>query len=138
MHPFFDISAPSPDAQHMAYLAFSGEIRFGPAYYALSVDDYTFGPRIFGSPYQWSSSSDLLAVQEWLTLDYSAGPITALLVIHVQLRQEITVAQATKRFLVPTAFTGTTILYREEHAGQEVFKHFDLETATRQAWKAFA
>lgn len=131
-----NITAPSPDMQHGAYFAVSGEVRFGPLYYVLAVDDYTFGQRIFGDAHLWSPASDLLAVQEWLTLDYSAGPITALLLIDVVHRRETTLAQATKRFLVPERFDGSEIVYREDHAGQAIMKRFDL--ADVHEWKPFA
>src|ERR1700712_1205656 len=74
-HPF-DITSPSPDMQHTAHFSYSGDIRCVPAYFALAVDGYSFGQRIFGDAQLWSPESTLLAVQEWLTLDYSAGPIT--------------------------------------------------------------
>lgn len=135
MHTLFDITSPSPDGQHTAHFAFSGEIRFGPAYYALSVDDYVFEQRIFGSAHLWSPSSSLFAVQEWLTLDYSEGPITALVLIDVHLRREITVARATKRFIVPDAFDGSIIVYREEHAGRVVVKQLNLDTTKLEAWQ---
>ena len=137
MYDTFNIASPSPDLQHRALFAFSGEIRFGPPYYLLSIDDYTFAQRIFGSAHLWSSASALLAVQEWLTLDYSEGPITALVLIDVQLRREVAVAQATKRFLVPEAFEGSVIVYREEQAGQDSVKHFDLKSLKGKEWKPF-
>src|SRR5690242_13841824 len=104
MRDSFNIASPSPDAQHTAQLAVAGEIRFGPLYYSLTVNGYSFGQRIFGDAHLWSRSSRFLAVQEWLTLDYSEGPITALVLIDMRARQTATLARATKRFLVPTAF----------------------------------
>ena len=136
MHDSLNITSPSPDMRHRAHFAVSGEVRFGPLYYVLSVEDYRFGQRIFGDAHLWSPASDLLAVQEWLTLDYSAGPITALLLIDVVQRRETILAQATKRFLVPERFEGSALVYREEHAGQAVVKRFDL--ADVNEWKPFA
>src|SRR5262245_59515401 len=104
MHDSFNITSPSPDTLHITHFALAGEIRFGPFYYALSVDDYSFGQRIFGTAHLWSHSSAFLAVQEWLTIDYSEGPITALLLIDVRLRRAAALARATKRFLVPESF----------------------------------
>lgn len=137
MYESFNIASPSPDNQHTAQLAFSGEIRFGPPYYSLSVDDYSFGQRIFGSAHLWSLSSNLLAVQEWLTLDYSEGPITALVLIDIHLRREVSVAQVTKAFLVPEAFDGSIMVYHKEEAGQ-VVQHFKLDTTKITEWKALA
>jgi hypothetical protein len=136
MYDAFNINAPSPDGRHRALLAFSGEVRFGPAYYVLAVDEHPFGERIFGDAHLWSPSSDLLAVQEWLTLDYSAGPITALVIIDVVGRREVTVARATKRFLVPEGFQGATLTYREDHAGGSA--RFELDTTAITDWQAFS
>lgn len=131
----FNITDPSPDAQHVARLLFSGEIRFGPAYYALELDDYSFGERIFGEAHLWSSSSRYLAVQEWLTLDYSEGPITALVLIDVRSRRETVVVRTTKGFGIPEAFEGDTLSYRQEFGGK-AGEHFELDATTIADWKA--
>lgn len=131
----FTLVSPSPDQQHIARLALGGEIRFGPAYYTLALDEYPFAERIFGSAHCWSPSSALLAVQEWLTLDYAEGPITALVLIDVHGRHEITVARATKRFLIPEAFDGAVLVYRDERAGQSSVKQLDLQLLDGLAWQ---
>jgi hypothetical protein len=138
MHESFNIASPSPNTQHTAHFLFSGEIRFGPPYFSLSVDDYSFGQRIFGDAHLWSPSSNLLAVQEWLTIDYSEGPITALLLIDLDLGREASVARATKGFIVPEAFEGPMIVYRKEYGGQTVVQHFDLDTTKIEGWKELA
>ena len=136
MHDSRTIAAPSPDGLHQAKFHVSGEMRFGPLYYVLSVDDHSFGPRIFGDAYLWSPASDLLAVQEWLTLDYSAGPITALVLIDVRQRHEAVVAQATKRSCARALRGIVAGLYREEHAGQAIVRQYDLAAAP--PWTPFA
>src|ERR1043165_9331013 len=112
-HPF-DTSSPSPDSLHTAHFAYSGEIRFGPPYFSLSVDDHIFPERIFGDVHRWSPSSTLLAVQEWLTLDYSEGPITALVIFDLQLGREALVERVVKAFIVPIAFEDARIVYRKD------------------------
>ena len=136
MHESFNIASPSPNTRHTAQLLFSGEIRFGPPYYSLSVDSYSFGQRIFGSAHLWSVSSNFLAVQEWLTLDYSEGPITALVLIDLHLRREASVAQATKGFIVPESFDDPIVVYRKEYAGQGIVQHFDLDITKIAEWRA--
>jgi hypothetical protein len=138
MHDAFNIASPSPNTQHTAHFVFSGEIRFGPPYYSLSVDDYSFGQRIFGDAHLWSPSSNLLAAQEWLTLDYSEGPITALVLIDLHLGREASVSRATKGFIVPESFEDSIIVYRKEYAGRGVVEHFNLDISTIEEWKALA
>jgi hypothetical protein len=136
-HPF-DITSSSPDAQHTAHFAYSGEVRFGPPYFSLSVDSYSFGQRIFGDAHLWSPSSDLLAVQEWLTLDYSEGPITALVILDLQLGREVSVARAVKAFIVPTAFEGSSIVYRKDYGGEKGTECFEVDTTKIREWKKLA
>ena len=136
-HPF-DITSPSPDTQHAAYFAYSGEVRFGPPYFSLSVDAYSFSPRMFGEACLWSPSSRLLAVQEWLTLDYSEGPITALVLIDLHLGREASVARATKAFIVPEAFAGSLIVYRIDRGGQAGGEHFEKAITEIVEWKELA
>src|SRR5207253_8437475 len=138
MHDSFNIASPSPNTQHTARLLFSGEIRFGPPYYSLLVDDYSFSGRIFGDVHLWSQTSRLLAVQEWLTLDYSEGPITALVLIDVRMMREISVARATKGFIVPETFEDPMIVYRTDYAGQPGLQHVELDTAKLTDWKELA
>lgn len=138
MYDSFNLSSPSPNTQHTAQFLFSGEVRFGPAYYSLSVDAYSFGERIFGSAHLWSSSSNLLAVQEWLTLDYSEGPITALVLIDLKLGREASVAQAKKAFIVPETFEEPLVAYRKDRAGQAGAELFELDVTTITGWKALA
>ena len=135
MHDSLNITTPSPDAQHTARLIAAGEIRFGPLYYSLSVDEHTFGDRIFGDAHLWSPSSKLLAVQEWLTTDYGEGPITTLVLIDLERRRETTVARATKGFIVPEAFEESLIVYRKGYAG-DMIEHFDVDITTIKQWSA--
>lgn len=135
MHDSLNITSPSPDARHTAHFTVSGEIRFGPLYYSLAVDGYSFGRRIFGDAHLWSPSSMFLAVQEWLTIDYSEGPITVLALIDVALRREIAAARTTKGFAIPEAFEGSTLVYRKEYRGQAI-ERCELDTATITGWKA--
>lgn len=130
----FNIHSPSPDGQHTAHFVVGGEIRFGPLYFSLSIDDYSFGPRIFGDAHLWSPTSQLLAVQEWLTIDYSVGPITTLLLIDLERRREATLVRVTKGFVVPESFEGSRIVYRKEFGGQAGDQHFDQDIAQIREW----
>jgi hypothetical protein len=134
-HPF-DIRSPSPDARHTALFAYAGEVRFGPPYFSLAVDGCSFGQRIFGDAQLWSPSSDLLAVQEWLTLDYSEGPITALVIVDLRLRREVSAERAVKQFIVPIAFKGQICVYRKDQGGQEGVERFEADTTKIVSWKA--
>lgn len=72
----------SPDGRHEAELIYAGEIRFGPQYFNLRVDDRSFGSRLFGWGLLWSPDSRILVLTEWHTSDETKGPITSLLLIR--------------------------------------------------------
>jgi hypothetical protein len=132
-HPF-DSTTHSPDRQHSASFFYAGDIRFGPSYFSLSVDRRSFGERIFGDVCLWSASSALFAVQEWLTIDYSEGPITALVIIDLRLGREVMVDRVVKAFIVPIAFEGPTIVYRKDYAGKEGIERFEADTTKSTDW----
>src|SRR5690349_12240677 len=136
-HPF-DSIAHSPDRQHSASFLYGGDIRFGPSYFSLSIDGRSFGQRIFGDAYLWSPSSALFAVQEWLTIDYSEGPITALVIVDLELGRETTLERVVKAFIVPVAFEGPTIVYRKDYAGQAGSERFQADTSKSAEWKKLA
>lgn len=136
MNDGFNITSPAPDTRHTAHFVAAGEIRFGPLYFSLAVDGHSFGERIFGDAHLWSPSSHLLAVQEWLTTDYSEGPITALVLIDLDQQREARVARATKAFLVPESFVGPILVYRTDHGGQSVVRPGEVDTAKIKEWKA--
>jgi hypothetical protein len=138
MRDSFNIDSPSPNKRHIARFLFGGEIRFGPPYYALALDDYAFGERIFGAAHLWSPSSNIVAVLEWLTLDYSEGPITALIVLDLDRGREAPVARATKAFIVPLAFDGSSIVYREDRGGQEGAERFGIDITKIDQWSDLA
>jgi hypothetical protein len=119
----------------MAHFAYSGEIRFGPSYFSLSVDGHSFPERIFGDVHLWSPSSTLLAVQEWLTIDYSEGPITALVLIDLARRCQASAAQVRKAFIVPVAFAESLVVYRADYGGQESTERFEVDITKIADWK---
>ena len=133
-HPF-DLRSASPDGRHSAHFAAAGEVRFGPFYFALALDGRAFGERIFGAAHLWSPDGAWLAVQEWLTLDYSAGPITALVLIDLRQGRAATLARATKAFLVPLEFAGRLLAYHEERAGQ-AGERLEAEITSIAEWRA--
>lgn len=110
-----DIVLNSPDNAHRARLVVAGEIRFGPLYYHLSVDDQSFGNRVFGESYFWSADSQYFLIQEWLTTDYEKGPITQLIIIDVENRKECVLSKATKGYVIPESLEGAVIIYKKHY-----------------------
>jgi hypothetical protein len=125
----------SPDRKHRAILMYVGEIRFGPQYFSLTVDSFSFGERIFGDDYLWSDDSRFFAVQEWKTTDYATGPITKLLLIDVIERRECPLS-GINGWIVPKQSEGSKLIYTKRYydEGLEKIAEFEIEFLGLDRW----
>jgi hypothetical protein len=128
------IIAPSPDSFHKAVLKYIGEIRFGPAYYSLTIDKISFAERVFGNSYLWSPDSRYFAVQEWETTSEGRGPQTRLLLIDLDLKQECVLCRAEKGFVVPQKFEKDKLIYTKEYYRPRIIKEFEIEFLSVNRW----
>lgn len=128
------IIAPSPDSSHTAVLKYMGEIRFGPAYYSLTIDKISFEERVFGNSYLWSPDSRYFAVQEWETTSEGRGPQTRLLLIDLELRQECVVSRAERGFIVLQKFEKDKLVYTKEYHQANMIKEFEIEFLSIDRW----
>jgi hypothetical protein len=115
-----------------------GDILFGPPYYSLTVDGHSFGERIFGEKLVWSPDSALLAVQEWMTIDFSHGPITDLLVIDLPLGHQARTARTEKGFVLPREFAGRTLHYSIDRDDGGARRNYSLDLDTVESWEPVA
>ncbi|GMW01702.1 MAG: hypothetical protein AMXMBFR84_28390 [Candidatus Hydrogenedentota bacterium] len=128
----------SPDGARKAALAIAGEIRFGPAYYCLTLGNTRFVGRIFGSGAVWSGDSRFLAVQEWHSVDEAEGPITSLALFDFLDGRECKVETA-RAFVVPQHFAEWVLHYTIEQwdTGQRVAVHQSADVRLLSAWANF-
>jgi hypothetical protein len=129
-----DIIVPSPDLLHKAVLKYVREIRFGPAYYSLTVDKISYVERVFGNSHLWSPDSRYFAVQEWETTSESSGPQTRLLLIDLDLKQECVLSRAERGFIVPQKFEKDKLIYTKEYRQPSIFKEFEIEFLFVDRW----
>src|SRR5262245_44317984 len=99
----------SPDRTHRAKFEYEGEIRFGPPYYSLTIDEDRIKNEVFGSEALWSQDSRYLAVQLWLSTREADGPQTALICFDLSERRRCQVCTARGGFVVPARFEGTKL-----------------------------
>jgi hypothetical protein len=130
-----DIIVASPDLLHKAVLKYVAEIRFGPAYYSLTMDKISFGERVFSSSYLWSPDSRYFAVQEWETTSESHGPRTRLLLIDLDLKQECVLSRAERGFIVPQKFEKDKLIYTKEYRGYGVTQELEIEFQKVNRWE---
>ncbi|MCJ8503193.1 hypothetical protein [Desulfatitalea alkaliphila] len=106
----------SPDKKHLARLIYESEIRFGPAYFRLEINGLIIPGKLFGGKLFWSPNSKYIAAEEWLTTDYSKGPVTRLLLIDLETKKACAFKKIHKGFLKNVEFLCDGIKYIKEYA----------------------
>jgi hypothetical protein len=129
-----DIIVLSPDLLHKAVLKYVGEIRFGPAYYSLTIDKISYTERVFGNSYLWSPDSRFFAVQEWETTSENGGPQTRLLLIDLDRKQECVLSRAERGFIIPQKFEKDKLIYTKEYHQPSMIKEFEIEFLFIDRW----
>lgn len=130
-----DIIAKSPNMLHEAVMKYLGEIRFGPPYYALVIDNLSFGGRVFGNAFLWSPDSRFFAVQEWESTSETQGPNTRLLLIDLETRRECVLSRAEQGFIIPKQFDHDKLIYTKKYYGKGVENEFEIEFLTLSRWE---
>jgi hypothetical protein len=103
----------SPGGAPRAVFTYVSEIRFGPPYYSLKIDDLDLGERIFGHGSAWSDDGRFLAVQEWHNTQESLGPRTSLLILDLEKAVEARF-ETLHGYAVPLSFAGHVVRHDEE------------------------
>ncbi len=129
---FDESRSDSPNDQHHAILTFDGEIRFGPCYFSLSINDRSFGNRIFGQCVLWSPDSSTVCLQEWHTTNYSAGPITSLLLVRPDDWTYFAFPRIDRGWASPNHFLDDSLVlaHTEDHLTAKAERETDLEKIT--------
>lgn len=126
----------SPDGEHLALLEIVGELRFGPRFFSLKVNDLFFGGRIFGEHYLWSGDSRFFAIQEWKTSDQAGVPVTELLLIDVAGKRECPLSGATGGWIAPKRFEDGKLVYTKTfHDGGGRIVEYEIEFLGLERWK---
>ncbi|MCT4592674.1 MAG: hypothetical protein N4A57_00150 [Anaeromicrobium sp.] len=63
-------------------LHLAGEIRFGPRFFEITINEIKLEDRSFGELYIESSDMRYVALQEWGETQYSKGPMTRVLIVE--------------------------------------------------------
>jgi hypothetical protein len=130
-----ELATRSPDLLHNVVMRFVGEIRFGPAYYSLVIDELSFGNRVFGNACLWSPNSRFFAVQEWETTSEGHGPKTRLLLIDIIKKREYVLSRAEQGFIEPKKFEDNKLIYEKKYLGQGIVKEFEIEFLSLDRWE---
>jgi len=125
----------SPDNQHQFNFFLQGEIRFGPGYFSIVLDDRVIPVRIFGSVYLWDPHGKYLALQEWLNTDERYGPRTALTVINLENRAMAQLSIAEQGFISPLSFENDLLIYKKAFGGKGTTILYEVDLGTINNWE---
>ena len=129
-----DIPLESPNRPIVGRLKYESEIRFGPRYYSLHIQNLgSLKRKLFGHSYLWSDDSRYIALQEWMTIKEADGPWTRLLLIDFQTNRGSYVASAKGGFIKPTKFENDKIVYSKEF--QTTSNEFEVAITSIGNWE---
>lgn len=94
---------------HTIDLVDKGEIRFGPAYFDLLIDNSWIHDRTFGKNI-WTLDDYLLGAEEWLTTSERSGPLTRLVIFDIQ-RMRCSTMQRIHGFVESVRIDSTKLIY---------------------------
>ena len=114
---------------------FEGEIRFGPTYYKVKLNGQLLENRIFGFEFKWHPNSTFLAAQEWLTIDYQKGPLTALTLIDLQKGKFAKISTAEKGFIKPIKFEDDLIIFEKEYLANGKIVEYAIKLDEIKIWE---
>jgi hypothetical protein len=107
----------------------AGEIRFGPSYHYLYINDEFPEGRIFGDVIEHSPNSRYLALQEWFNIEEDKGPVTGVTLIDTEEWSCCTFNISHGKFVSGFNFKGECFLSFEEEyypANKKILRTFDL------------
>lgn len=116
MSDSWDISIADPAGVAFASLRYAGEVKFGPAYYYLSLSGYESGERLFGCSFIYDHTQDILALQEWMDRSFDS-PNTSLLLLDIRQRRECRVAGCSDGFISAISIDSETLTFRRVRYG---------------------
>jgi hypothetical protein len=129
------IEKKSPDGKHTAVFIVQGEIRYGPMYFSLSIDQKPVEKRIFGDEFQWSPDSRYLAVQEWLTMDYEEGPRTRAILFDLEQNRLGYLKAVNKGFATDFVFDNNKIIYKQQFKGMGRTEEVEVDISQIVNWR---
>ncbi len=126
----------SPDEKHTAILVFENEIRFGPAYYRLILDTLAVPDRIFGGKLVFSGNRNLVAAEEWLTVDYNTGPVTRGVLFDLDRRTYSPLSVIEKGFVEELRFVDDVFAYQKHYPAHGTKISVEVRMSEITGWQA--
>lgn len=127
----------SPNKLHSLKFIYQSEIRFGPMYFRVIINNGSLKNRVFGDEFKWHSNSEYLALQEWLTTSERKGPRTALAIINLENELIARVSEAKGGFIKPIKFEGNKIIFDKGFYNRGVTQEYEIDLDNINNWEKF-
>ncbi|RZM80372.1 hypothetical protein C3B51_12500 [Pseudoalteromonas rubra] len=98
-------------------LKYLSEIKFGPAYYLLTVADKKVPNFVYGFTRSELQDGRYLAIEEWLTTDYQKGPITRVAIFDLENKLVTRLATVKKGFVDSFKLKNNIFTYNKTYHG---------------------
>eukprot|EP01029_Cantina_marsupialis_P004949 TRINITY_DN15260_c0_g2_i1.p1 TRINITY_DN15260_c0_g2~~TRINITY_DN15260_c0_g2_i1.p1 ORF type:complete len:131 (-),score=18.05 TRINITY_DN15260_c0_g2_i1:209-601(-) len=103
-------------------LKYAGEIRFGPEYYELWIDNKPVKGRVFGQT--TAQRGKYLACEEWLTTDQSKSPSTRVIIFDLETKKMAIISDGKPGFSEDMVFSRTHFSYKLHDLALKEFTEF--------------
>jgi len=127
----------SYDQKHKATLTYLNEVRFGPPYFKLKLDNKLLLTRIFGLHLRWAVDSNYFAIEEWLSTDYNKGPLTNLVLFDVDNNLEYTVCTVEHGFVMPSLIENNILKYSKVYHYKSLTEEHEFSINDITTWKRY-
>lgn len=113
-----DLVIPSPHDDHNVRLKVVGEIRYGPTYNAVFIDEVEVPGVHVGDEVEWLTPA-LVALQEWIHVAGREGPDTRVLLIDAQRKVFHRGTLVVRGLVEDFRLNGGVLTYRKRHYGHD-------------------
>lgn len=131
-----DTIVKSPDGKHSVNLHFVGQIQdWGPKYFQLSINAEPLPLHIFGDEVVWSPDSRFLAAEEWLTTEYTDGPMTRVAIFDVSEHKVCCLRKVPGGLVGKFAFDEEILLYRKFFNSEGRVEDASVDVSRLDDWR---
>lgn len=130
-------SVTSPNEAHKLELIFKGEVRFGPAYFEIELDGQKVIGNAYGECWKWSSSSEYLAIQHWLTTAEGSGPNMQVALFDLG-HMRVSFFSEFHGFVQDFVFEGNLFVYKKHNKGSGKIVEVEVSIPEIKNWQESA
>lgn len=115
----------SPDGNYILSFKYIGDIRFGPSFFRMKINNNIVKDMYFARNFLWSTDSRYLAVQKWIELDPHNGPHTSIFLMDMKRDVWVEIAPTYKGLVSPVRLSKDHLVYSKEYIAPGLPPYFE-------------